>query len=186
MKKFIEFILKLLGFKREESESGGTYTPSEPSAPSPPPMEVKEEGELEVKEPKEEEIEQSRIEPKKTKKKGTVDTFLWKPKADHSNLPVVVVSADNFKSEDLFVEIVGKGKKVLKIDIRNSARANMLPGFEFGRIHFRINRSGKELNKSAPLKVRFYRKEGGEKIPVKVRGRKSITIKKPTHRKDLK
>ena len=125
-------------------------------------------------------------EPTVTNFNSQVRTFLWKPVADHSNYPVVVVTADEFKTADLHMEVVGKGGGVLKVSITNTGRANKLGHFKYARIHFRLNRTAVEFKKSAPLKVRFFTKIAGKKTPVKVMGKNHIVIKDPTKRTDLK
>ena len=125
--------------------------------------------------------------PLKSKKGGTVDTFLWKPLSDNNPLPVVVVSCETIKAKDLHMEIIGKSGKALKVDIQNNgSRANQLSGYKYGRIHFRPQRTAKAFNRSAPLKIRFFHTFTGKKVYVKVRKRDSVSVKHVSQRKDLK
>lgn len=125
-------------------------------------------------------------EPEKNDLSSSVQTFLWKPVADHNPFPVVVVSADGFKTNDLQMEILGKSDKVLKVGIQNTGRANKLGHMKYARIHFRINRTAKDFNKSSPLKVRFFVLKNKKRIDVKVMGKNHMVIKSPTGRIDLK
>lgn len=177
-KKIVEFVKGLFGKKSTDQQQVSWSTDEgEPIA------DVKVEKETPVLVSK---VESSNSEPEVTDPESSVQSFLWKPEGDHTALPVVVVAADKIKSQDLYMEVLGKSNKVLKVDIKNTGRANGLPGFKFARVHFRLNRSGKDLQKSAPLKVRFFVMKGKKKHPVKVLGKTHIVIQKATSRKDLK
>jgi hypothetical protein len=124
--------------------------------------------------------------PVKSNPNGQVTTFLWKPEADHSPLPVVVVGCDEIRAADLNMEILGKSGKALKIEIRNTGRANKLGHMKYARVHFRPQRSVEQLQRSAPIAVRFYHTFTGKKVYVKVRGKDRIRINNTDRRKDLK
>jgi len=136
--------------------------------------------------PKEEESSRDE-EPSKSKAKGEVTTFLWKPDADYvGNNPVVLAGCDDIRSQDLKMEILGRKNRPLKVEIKNTGRANRLGYMKYGRIHFRPQRSVSQFKRSAPLKIRFYHTFTGKKKYVKVRGKDQIVVKHVDKRKDLK
>ena len=118
-------------------------------------------------------------EPKKSNPDGKVTKILWKPKSDVDPNVVVVVECNSVRSKDLKLEILGKGRKPLKVGIRMSGRANG------NRINYRLDRPAKKFNKSAPLKLRFYQMVKGKKVVVQFKGKDSLQIKQPTRRKDV-
>ena len=154
------------------------------------PMFIYEEPKREEVAPKKEAVKKEETksgdDPAKSNPNGQVTTFLWKPEADHSPLPVVVVGCDEIRAADLKMEILGKSGKALKIEIRNTGRANKLGHMKYARVHFRPQRSVERLQRSAPIAVRFYHTFTGKKVYVKVRGKDRIRINNTDRRKDLK
>ena len=172
MKEFIMGLFNklwdlIVGKEKEEAPKEETPVNEKPKPEPKPKPEEK---------PKE---EHSSGEPKRSKVKGEVTTFLWKPVADHSSNPVVVVGCDDIRSQDLKMEILGKKNKPLRVDIRVTGRANKLGHMKYGRINFRPQRTAKQFERSAPLKIRFYHTFTGKKKYVKVRGKDKIIVKKP-------
>jgi len=177
--KFLKKIRDLFSSKKTENKSSKPIQPTTPSQSKAPAPSVPVESNPPA--PGQEEVEHDRREPAWTNmEKADITSFLWKPSQDHKKgYPVVLVSADHVRSEDISVEIIGKGGKPLKVDVDNTGRANLLGGDKYGRIHFRINRTSRAFKRSAPLKLRFTVK--GK--PVKVMGRDTINVPNPVKRK---
>lgn len=123
-------------------------------------------------------VDPSRIDPDVSNvKSAKIQSFLWKPESDVTHNPVILVTCDALRSEDLKCEILNVKNRPIKIKIENSARANKLDQYKYGRIHFRIGRSAEKLLKLAKLTVVLYHTIGGKKVILK-----KIKIKDPTKR----
>lgn len=144
LKKIKCWLKKLFGkndcCKKKKPELTLVKTPTKPeSTPTPEPKE---------------EVDPERVEPDQSfPEQAKIQSFLWKPEGDHTNKPVVLIGCDALRSEDLSIEIYSAKGRKLKVGIRNTARANKMHEHKYGRIHFRIDRSGKDLVKNAPLTV---------------------------------
>jgi hypothetical protein len=108
-----------------------------------------------------------------------LQSFLWKPVSDNDGNPVIVVACDALRSFDLKVEIISEKGRKLKVDIDNAGRANPRHQDDFARIHFRLGRSAKNLQKAAPLTVLFFHENDGKKTVIAER-----KVKDPTKRID--
>lgn len=176
-----EFFLQLFGAESDPTVEPPVVVEEPPGLQQPPVVDYPVEEEWEDEEDEEEEEKPS--EPVKSKRNAVITSCLWKPISENDGNPVVLVSCDGIKTSDLNLEIIGKGRKLLKVAIdRMPHRANHLGGHEYARIHFRVQRNCKKFKTSAPIKLRFYRKIKGEKVRVKVLGKNAFTIRKPTHR----
>ena len=184
LKKIEEFIKKLLGKDGDKpvNESKGSYVPSPPakSPPKKPKPKPNSENPYEPVPSGHDSHGNVIYDPLESNPDGVIDRILWKPKSDHHpHNPVVVVGCAEIRKEDLKMEILGKSGKVLKVNIRNTGRANG------NRVHFRIDRSAEKFKRSAPLQLRFYHKVKGKKKIVTFKGKKTFKVSKPTHRKDV-
>lgn len=184
--KIKRFFKKLFGDGEKKPAPGGSGVSTGSPLPSSPPKKEEEKKEPVDDDPYalvpsgEDSHGNTIYDPKQSNPDGTLKSLLWKPKSDHApHDPVVVVGCDSVRKEDLHMEILGKGGKVLKVSIRNTGRANG------NRVHFRVDRAAKKFNKSAPLQLRFFQHVDGKKKIVKFKGKNTFTIKKPTHRVDV-
>lgn len=183
LKKLIKFLKKLFGAKEEESNpSGDASTPPNTPAPNPiPPPQVN------GPEP----IDPTG-DPAHSNPNGQVQTFLWKPESDtNPQVSVIVVSADELRSDELKVEILDKNNKEIPglIPDKNkysNGRGNGLPGFKYERINYKPGLTDKQFKKFAPLKVKFYLKLASGRKDVKVLNKEFIIVKNPEERVDLK
>jgi len=123
---------------------------------------------------------------------GSISTFLWKPVSDYDGNVLVAVTCDNVR-RDLYMEILGKSGKALKVNISNSLAEETeevegdLVRLKYSRVYFEVARKAINFNKSAPLIIKFYQYNNiNEPIPVKVMGKSFIKITRPTVRKNLK
>lgn len=172
LKELIKKLLEKLGFRKEAAPK--EEKPEEEAIPVP------------KEDPKEEPEEDKRFaDPKKSNPKANIPTFLWKPESDNApHNPVVVVACDEVRNEDLKCKIYGQNGKLLEnLSGSSTGRANGLPGFKYGRIHFRPSKSDKQLKKRAPLKIEFCLPDGSI---IKIRNRKDKKVKDPTKRIDLR
>lgn len=187
IEKLISFLEKLLKkFKKQPVETPPTIpnveVEPEDSLPKPPPV---------IEQETQEKID-STGDPKKTKAGAQVQTFLWKPLSDTNPIvSVITVSADDIRSDELFVEILDKSNKVIPnlIPGKNrwsAGRGNGLPGYKYERINFKPGLTDKQFQKHAPIKVKFYTQVGKVKTYVKVMNKDFIKVDKPTQRLDLK
>jgi len=173
MKMLLNFLLNMFGFNKKEKEDENIDVSIEPNIEP----EVNE-----MDETKENDIEESCGPEKSILKEAKIQSFLWKPASENDSNVVILVTADQLKTEDLKMRILNHKKKVMKkINIRNSGRSNKLGHFLYPRITFRLDRSAEKLKRKAPLFVQFYvkRKNGSEKKL------KTIKIIDPTKRVDI-
>jgi hypothetical protein len=187
IKKIIKFFREMFSSDREMMEGGNANTdlPEErPTPPPGPPSPVKPEEPKPSPKPDRDYGTDSHgntiSDPWESNPEGTIKSILYKERADHPpHHPVIIVDCLDIRGEDLYPELIGRGRKVLKVDFKMTGRANG------NRIHFRPNKSGERLSRSAPLKLRFYQIVNGERKVVTYRGRKTVTIPDPTDRAEF-
>jgi hypothetical protein len=178
LKKIKCFFTKIFKGRKQGKYTEETLTPVVTSVPIP----VTDEGTQSLEDTRE---NNKGSEPAKSSENAVIQTFLWKPTADHNPFPVIVVSCDMAKSSDLRCEIISKTGKQLAFLAHSGSRANQLPGFKFGRVHFRLTKSAKSLVRSAPVTVKFYLQVGRRTIPLKGKaGNDSFLVKNPVNRVD--
>jgi hypothetical protein len=187
MKRFIAFLKRLLSFFRKPKELAPVeeVLPADDFEPELPEVEVAPEPVIEVRKPAD--IDPTG-DPAMTNLAAEVQSFLWKPESDTNPMvSVIVVSADEIRSDDLHVEIYSKnGRRVLGLkthkNLYSSGRGNKLPKFKYGRINFKPGHTAERFAQLAPLTVKFYIKLGEEKRYIKCVGKDEVKIKDPTKR----
>lgn len=122
-----------------------------------------------------------------------ITTFLWKPVSDTPpRVAVISVSCDKARAEHVKVQIKdNKGRIIPKLveryNVGGIKRNNPVPGHVFGRFNFKPGPTNSSFVQYAPLTVSFFLEvEPGKRTRMKVMGKKSIVIKDPTQRLDLK
>ncbi len=166
--KFLKTLLSLFGSDKpdvvEQPEQKDDPVVEQPEAEKPEDHEEKLEG------PEESDFQHAHI-----------SSILWKPVSEGDGNPVILISCDNMRLEDVKLRILNKKGNRVKVGIRNSGhRANGESGKMFGRIHYRLDRSAKSLKRPAPLTLEFYHtgKNGKKAVVIK-----KWKIKNPSERK---
>ena len=174
LKKLINLLKRLLGLLEDEKVVTQPEEKPEEVVTQPEPEQEKpekpEDHEEKLEDPEESDFENAKI-----------DSFLWKPESDNDGKPVVLISCDNMKCEDVKLRIINKNGKKVKVGIRNSGhRANKEGHQKYGRIHFRLDRTASSLKRPAPLTLQFYHTLGKRGKAVVI---KQFKVKKVEERK---
>jgi len=128
-------------------------------------------------------------EPLKTEKADRVDSFLWKPVSDNTDLPVVVVSCDKVRRGDLYIEIYANNWNPIstgKPNHNGDSRGNRIHVYARINFYFKVNID--YLRAYSPFHVKLYQIIEGQKhyLQIGTTGLDYFTVLDPAVRMDYR
>jgi hypothetical protein len=172
MKAILNYILLLLGIKKQENEP-----PVVPIRPEP----------VVVETPVQPIVVEDVLDPPTDFENAVVDAFLWKPVRDHGPEPVVVAWSANINSKDLVIEVTNRNSGT----IRSLGKTDFTPPShyvrganvhgKYGGINFQLNTKATNLPTQIIVKAKVKLSDGSFKY-VKIGKYDQIQITAPTVR----